>query len=109
IFHADGALAEGPIALVEVQAYVYAAKLAIAEVARVLGRHADAARFIDEAEALRLNFEETFWSEELGNYALALDGEKRPCLVRASNVGHVLLSGIASEERAARVARELLT
>jgi glycogen debranching enzyme len=109
VFHADGRLAEGPIALVEVQAYVYAAKQAIADVARALGRHVESARLIDEAEALRLRFEETFWSDKLGNYALALDGEKRPCTVRSSNSGHVLLSGIASQERADRVGKDLLS
>lgn len=108
IFHADGRLAAGPIALVEVQGYVYAAKQAIAEVARALGRHADAARLMDQAEALRVRFEESFWSDSLGTYVIALDGEKRPCAVRSSNAGQVLLSGIASDERARLVAAELL-
>jgi len=109
VFHADGTLAQGPIALVEVQAYVYAAKQSIARVARTLGHHADAARLATEAEALRVRFEQTFWSEKLGTYVLALDGEKRPCEVRSSNAGHVLLSGIASKERARRVAADLLS
>ncbi|HLU05461.1 MAG TPA: amylo-alpha-1,6-glucosidase [Woeseiaceae bacterium] len=109
IFHADGALAEGPIALVEVQAYVYAAKQEIADVARALGQHAEAAKLTAEAEAMRLRFEERFWSDKLGNYVLALDGEKRPCEVRSSNVGHVLFAGIASPERATRVANDLLS
>jgi glycogen debranching enzyme len=108
VFHSDGRLAEGPIALVEVQAYVFAAKHAIAEVASTLGQHADAARLRAEAEVLRVQFEDTFWSEELGNYVLALDGAKQPCAVRSSNTGHVLLSRIASAERAKRVATDLL-
>ncbi|HEX7063119.1 MAG TPA: amylo-alpha-1,6-glucosidase [Woeseiaceae bacterium] len=109
VFHADGSLAHGPIALVEVQAYVYAAKRSIARAARALGQHADAARLATEAETLRVRFEETFWSEKLGTYVLALDGEKRPCEVRSSNAGHVLLSGIASNDRARRVAADLLS
>jgi glycogen debranching enzyme len=109
VFHADGRLAEGPIALVEVQAYVYAAKQAIADVARALGRQAEAAKLIDEAESLRIRFEESFWSDQLGNYVLALDGEKQPCMVRSSNTGHVLLSGIASPARAGRVVNDLLS
>jgi glycogen debranching enzyme len=109
VFHADGRLAEGPIALVEVQAYVYAAKQAIADVARALGRQAEAAKLIDEAESLRIRFEESFWSDQLGNYVLALDVEKQPCMVRSSNTGHVLLSGIASPARAGRVVNDLLS
>src|SRR5262249_49371194 len=61
-----------------------------------------------QAQALRERFEAVFWCEELGTYALALDGEKRPCRVRASNAGHCLLTGIASPEHAARTARTLL-
>lgn len=109
IMHADGTLAKGPIALCEVQGYVYAAKRGIAEVARRLGDEARAARLEGEAEALRRNFEEKFWCEELGTYALALDGEKKPCRVRSSNAGQVLVSGIASPARARRVAETLLT
>ena len=108
IMHADGTLAKGPIALCEVQGYVYAAKRGIAEVARRLGDAARAARLEGEAEALRRKFEEKFWDEELGIYALALDGEKNPCRVRSSNAGQVLVSGIASAERAKRVAQTLL-
>lgn len=108
VFHADGQLAAGPIALVEVQAYVYAAKCTIARVAQALGHQVEAARLVAQAQALRSRFEDQFWSDELGNYVIALDGEKRPCVVRSSNAGHVLLTGIASEERAQRVAGDLL-
>lgn len=109
IFHADGRLARGPIALVEVQAYTFAAKQAIANVARALGKQDDAARLTAEAEALRVRFEERFWSEQLGSYVLALDGAKQPCEVRSSNAGHALFAGIASPERARRVAADLLS
>ncbi len=108
IFHADGRLAEGNIALAEVQGYVYAAKRAAARLARRLG-HDIAAREL-EAAALRLaeRFEAAFWCPEIESYALALDGNKEPCRVRASNAGQVLFSGIANSERAARVAATLL-
>ena len=104
----DGALADGPIALCEVQGYAYAARRAGAELARVLGRDDRAAQLEHAAEALREQFERAFWCDELGTYALALDGEKRACAVRASNSGHCLWSGIASAERAGRVIATLL-
>jgi glycogen debranching enzyme len=108
IFHADGTLAEGPIALVEVQAYVYAAKRSIARVAEVLGEHSHAARLRREAQALAEQFDEAFWCEELGCYAIALDGNKRRCEVVSSNAGHALFGGIARADRAVRTADRLL-
>jgi glycogen debranching enzyme len=107
IFHADGRLAEGPIALVEVQAYVFAAKRESAKLAQALGDDATAERLAKEAELLRSRFEEAFWDEEMGIYVLALDGAKQPCRVRASNTGHCLFAKIASPERARKVATEL--
>ena len=103
VFHADGTLAEGPIALCEVQAYVFAAKQAAAAIAQALGE--EAGGYAREAEALRQRFEDRFWLDELGCYALALDGRKQPCRVLSSNAGHALFAGIASPERAARLAR----
>jgi len=108
IFHADGRLAEGSIALVEVQGYVYAAKRMAARCARRLGREAAAQRLDAEASRLAERFEAAFWCSEIESYALALDGEKRPCQVRTSNAGQVLFTGIASPDHAARVAKELL-
>lgn len=108
VFHANGQLAEGPIALCEVQGYVYAAKSAASRLAEARGRHPLAAKLSYQAEELREAFERAFWLEELGTYALALDGRKNPCRVRTSNPGHCLYSGIVSEERAARVAESLL-
>ena len=109
VFHADGALAKGPIALCEVQGYAYAAKRLAAQCARRLG-HAAAAESLDQAAAaLAARFEEAFWSEDLGLYVLALDGEKRPCKVRSSNAGQVLWTGIASSDRARRVADALVS
>ncbi len=75
---------------------------------RALGREARAAEWERQAELLRERFEEQFWCEDLSTYALALDGEKKPCRVRTSNVGHCLFTGLVSEERAARVAETLL-
>jgi glycogen debranching enzyme len=108
VFHDDGCLAEAPIALVEVQAYAHAAWLGGARIARAIGRTTRAEALEARAEALRQRFDESFWCEDLGTYALALDGAKRPCRVRSSNAGHVLLSDLASPERAARVATTLL-
>jgi glycogen debranching enzyme len=108
IFHSDGSLAQGPIALCEVQGYVFAAKRHAAALARALGETVTAARLDSEAETLRLAFEAAFWCDELSTYALALDGAKRPCRVIASNAGHALLTGIAAPERAACVAATLM-
>ncbi len=109
VFHADGRLAEGPIALCEVQGYVYAAKRAASELARTLGHEERAQELAHAAEALARRFDEAFWSEELGCYALALDGAKRPCLVRTSNAGQLLFTGIVPPARAARLVELLLS
>lgn len=108
IFHSDGSLAEGPIALVEVQGYVYSAKLEAARIARALGHKDKAESLEQEAEKLRQHFEEAFWCEDLGTYALALDGKKRPCRVKTSNAGQALFGGIVAHERAARVVSNLM-
>jgi glycogen debranching enzyme len=108
VSHGDGALAEGPIAISEVQGYAYAARLAGAAIAARLGRRKKARLLITRAAALRENFQKYFWCGDLSTYALALDGEKRPCQVKASNTGHCLYSGIADPERARSVADELM-
>ncbi|WP_227437845.1 glycogen debranching N-terminal domain-containing protein [Methylobacterium sp. W2] len=109
IFHTDGHLAKGPIALCEVQGYVYAAKNGMAKLATLLGHDDLATRLGKEALALRENFDKAFWCEEIGTYALALDGAKKQCAVRSSNAGHALFTGIALPERAASVAANLLS
>ncbi|HET9355381.1 MAG TPA: glycogen debranching N-terminal domain-containing protein [Sphingomicrobium sp.] len=107
IFHADGRLAQGPIALCEVQAYAFAAKRGAGQLARRLG-HPDTARELErQARELKSKFEKSFWIEALGSYALALDGHKQPCKVLSSNAGHCLYAGIASAERAQLVAETL--
>jgi glycogen debranching enzyme len=109
VFHADGRLAERHIALCEVQGYVFAAKRLLARVARRLGFADRADRLDAEAEQLQERFEEAFWCEELGTYALALDGAKQPCRVRTSNAGQLLFTGIVREDRARRVAADLMS
>ncbi|WP_342723325.1 amylo-alpha-1,6-glucosidase [Bradyrhizobium sp. B097] len=109
IFHADGTLAEGNIALAEVQGYVFAGKQLAAQAARRLGFADKALRLDAEAERLRERFEAAFWCEELGTYALALDGAKQPCKVRTSNAGQTLFSGMVREDRARRVAADLMS
>jgi glycogen debranching enzyme len=108
IFHADGRLAEPPIAMCEIQAYAYAAWRGAANLAIVRGDHGSAARWQERAEKVRDRFEAQFWCEELGTYALALDGSDNPCRVRSSNPGHCLFAGIVGPDRARRVAETLL-
>jgi glycogen debranching enzyme len=108
IFHADGRMAEGPIALVEVQGYAFAARKAASTCAKVLGLNDRAAALSAQSERLRQRFEEAFWCEDIGFYAVALDGAKSPCRVRTSNPGHALFSGIAGHDRGSLVAHTLL-
>jgi len=103
IFHADGTLAPAPIALCEVQGYVYQAKLKAARLAELLGRGKQAEALRQAAQKLKSRFHEAFWCEELKSYALALDGNKQPCRVRSSNAGQCLYTGIAQPEAAADV------
>ncbi|MGA8270677.1 MAG: amylo-alpha-1,6-glucosidase [Candidatus Sulfotelmatobacter sp.] len=108
VFHADGTLAEGPIALCEIQGYVYQAKLAVADLCRSFGREEQVLQLEQDAAALKVSFNQKFWCEDLSVYALALDGRKRPCCVRASNAGHTLFTGIATPERAASVVQTFM-
>jgi glycogen debranching enzyme len=108
IFHADGRMAEPPIALCEVQAYVYEAKQMAAELAAALGEPGHAASLHAQALSLQRRFQERFWCDELGTYAIALDGHKQPCRVASTNAGHALWTGLASPEHAARMAQRFL-
>jgi glycogen debranching enzyme len=103
IFHADGTMAEAPIALAEVQGYVYLAKRSVAKLAHALGEDPLGESLAQQAQALRERFQRDFWCEELGTYAIALDGQKKRCAVLSSNAGQALWSGIASPEQASRV------
>ena len=109
VFHADGRLAEGPIALCEVQGYVYAARKKASLLADLLGEIEFAQTLSQQATQLRNSFLSAFWLDELSLYALALDGEKHSCSVRASNAGHALFSGIATQEHAQRISEKLFS
>ncbi|CAA0096427.1 Uncharacterised protein [Starkeya nomas] len=108
VFHRNGALAKGPIALCEVQAYVYGAWRAAAAIACALGRPEHAPELDRRAEALCTAFDAAFFDDGLGTYVPALDGRKRPCRVRSSNAGHALLTGLALPDRARRVVGTLM-
>ena len=107
VFHHDGRLAAGPIALCEIQAYVYGAWRGAARLAEALGLEQDVSPLLAKAAALRDRFDRQFWCPEINTYALALDGDKRPCVVRASNAGHVLLTDLPDQDRARAVAKIL--
>jgi glycogen debranching enzyme len=109
IVHPDGTKAKGPIALVEVQGYVYDAKSRVADLARAMGDEALAERLEKEAEDLKERFNRDFWMEKEGYYALALDGDKGPVRTITSNPGHALWSHIADHDKAVKVARRLLS
>ncbi len=108
VFHADGRIAEAPIALCEVQGYVFAAKRGAAIVAAAMGDTDRSAELEYQAKSLQARFEDAFWCDELETYALALDGRKRQCRVRTSNAGHCLYTRIAGSEKARLVAQGLL-
>ena len=106
---ADGRLAEAPIALCEVQGYAYLAYREAALLAFDLGEKELSKDLETEAERLQKRFEAAFWCDELGTYALALDGAGEPCRVRSSNAGQALFSGIVKRERAERVVHDLFS
>jgi glycogen debranching enzyme len=108
ICHFDGTLAPAPIALVEAQSYVYAAKTRLAPLLRSLGHDALAERILREARLLKRRFERDYWRPDPGYYALALDGSDLPCASVSSNPGHALWSGIVGKRRARSVVETLL-
>ncbi|WP_315920628.1 amylo-alpha-1,6-glucosidase [Mesorhizobium sp. SP-1A] len=109
VFHANGRIPKGPIALVEVQGYVFAAYRGLAALARRRGDDPQAGRWELQAEKMRSLVEERFWQPDIGTYALAIDGEGQPCKVRTSNAGHLLYVGLPEPERARLVADQLLS
>jgi glycogen debranching enzyme len=109
IFHEDGSLAPAPIALCEVQGYVYLAKLKASQLATLFGDSWKAEKLKQEAETLKEKFAQAFWCEEKQTFAIALDGNKRQCKVSSSNAGQCLLSGIVKHEHAEKLARTLLS
>ena len=108
VVNADGSLVKGPKALCELQGYVYDAWLRMAEIFDELGKSDTAQTLRAKAKALFNNFNETFWHEDTGFYAYALDGDKKKVLTVASNPGHCLWSGIVPADRAGRVVRRLM-
>jgi glycogen debranching enzyme len=108
ILYPDGSQVPQPKALCELQGYAFDARLRAAELFEALGEAERAARLRDQAEQLRQRFEDKFWCEDIGFYALGLDPVKAPIKSIASNVGHLLWSGIVSRERAARVVQRLM-
>ncbi|HEU5330897.1 MAG TPA: glycogen debranching N-terminal domain-containing protein [Thermomicrobiales bacterium] len=108
ILGADGRLASLPLATVELQGYLYAARLALAEILAEQGDDVAAVQLRSAAGALRVRVEERFWLAEHDTYALALDGAKRPVVSVASNPGHLLWCGLPSQARAVAVATRLL-
>lgn len=109
IFHRDGTQADGPIALCEIQGYVYAAWREASVLAAAIGLDDLFEGFAMRAATVQMQFEDAFWCPEIGTYALALDGHKKPCAVCASNAGQALFSGIASRARAIETAQVLLS
>lgn len=108
IVHGDGSLAEPPIATIEVQGYVYAAKRRIRPVLEALGLGSLGNRLAAEARALRRSVAESFWLEDERFYGLALDGKKQPCAAVSSNVGHALWTGLVTRDRADVVVERML-
>lgn len=104
----DGRPAEPPIALAEVQAYSYLARVRLADMFRRLGELKRAEQLQQEATALQRRFEQDFWMESRGCYALALQKDGRQVAVCASNAGHVLWAGMASQDRARRTRKRLM-
>ena len=100
IMNTDGSRAVPPIALGEVQGYVYRARHEIADLYDRVGEAGRAARLRQEAAELRVRFNRNFWLPEKGFYALALQGDGTPCSVVSSNPGQALWSGIVREDYA---------
>ncbi len=109
VFHSDGTLAKGPVALVEVQGFVYQAWNNANKLARIIGDDETVRMAQSMLRRLKSNFQRAFWSKKIGMYALALDGQNRPCEVRTSNAGYTLFTGIATKKAAKRIARTLLS
>jgi glycogen debranching enzyme len=116
MFYADGRFPRGPLAVVEVQGYAYAALKAMSELAAVRSdqgrRHNDQGRIAAwgaRAERLREAIEDRFWVPKINFYAIAIDGDGQPCSVPASNAGHLLFCGVPNEKRAAIVTTQLLS
>jgi glycogen debranching enzyme len=105
----DGRLAQPPVALCEVQAYVYGAYVARSHFATEQGDFPLAEKLRDKAAALKAAFNRDFWLEEQQWFAMGLDRDKQPLDAMTSNMGHCLWTGIVDEEKAPLVAERLLS
>ncbi len=105
---ADGRFAEGPIALVEVQGYAYAARLAMAGVYEQIGRADEASEQRARAATLKKAVQDAFWMSDEGYFAMALDGKKQQVDGITSNPGHLLWSGLLDPEKASQVVERLI-
>lgn len=108
VMDCDGTLAEVPVSLVEVQGYVYLAKKYMAIMAEMMGDNQMILRLVGDCAELKQRFNEDFWVEDLGFYAIALDAKGRPMRVVSSNPGHCLETGIMDEDKATRVSERLM-
>jgi glycogen debranching enzyme len=106
---ADGRLAQTPIALCEVQGYVYSAYVARSHFADLAGDDAETRKWADKADAIKAAFNERFWLPDRGWFAVALDGDKQQVDALTSNIGHCLWTGIVDEDKAAQVAEHLMS
>jgi glycogen debranching enzyme len=108
VVYPDGTLVKGPKALCELQAYTFDAWMRSAELFDVFGEREQASTLRAKAARLQTRFEDRFWCEDMGCYALALDGDKQTVKTIASNTGHCLWSGIVRPDRAGRVVHRLM-
>lgn len=106
--HSNGELAQAPLAHCEVQGYAFAAYQAVGKLAQRLGKHDEAARWQQHAQALQENFLRTFWWEEEQIFYMALAANKKPCDIVTSNAGQCLWSGIVPDEQAQLVVQRLM-
>lgn len=109
IVHRNGDYANSPIALAEVQGYVYQSKTGLAELYQAIGNDEKATQLKKEAERLKEAFNQAFWMEDVGYYAIALDEHKKQVGTITSNPGHVLYSGLIDEEKEEQVLHTLVS
>jgi glycogen debranching enzyme len=106
--HKDGKLAKPPIAICEVQGYLYDAWQSGANLAEKLGKNDEASNLRARAKKLKEHFKQSFWLADQNYVALAIDGTAQPCAVIASNPGHLLSSNIIDKTEALTIAERLL-
>src|SRR5579859_606985 len=106
--HRNGEVAKSPIALCEVQGYVYEAKYRMASLMRSFGDTQTADRLKKESAEMARRFEKAFWMPKLGFYAMALDRDKRQTQVISSNPGHLLFTRMLAQDRAKAVTQRFM-